>query len=215
MQNVTTGVAMPSLRPLSTFSTRRTRTGRRSSAITDALSAASVGARLAAISPARASGRLGNRTTATAVPARIDSGSPMASSRAVRGRSRRAAAGGTPEASPNSNRASVSSASAWTVWPSMSMLPIPQSELARSNPATMNTSGPVRSWRANQSDRIAHPKITAASAARAVSFIGRNPPVGGRPPQSSPAPCVSPTSARFEYAAPRLSKTAKFIPSSS
>ena len=85
MQNVTTGVAMPSFRPLSTFSTRRTRTGRRSSAMTDALSAASVGARLAAISPARASGRLGNRTTATAVPATIDSGSPMASSRAVSG----------------------------------------------------------------------------------------------------------------------------------
>ena len=145
MQNVTTGVAMPSLRPLSTLRTRRTRAGRRSSPITDALSAASVGARLAAIRPARASGRLGNRTTATAVPARIDSGRPMANKRPVSGRSRRAAAGGTAEASPNSNRASVSSASAWTVGPSTSTLPIPQSEFARNRPATMKTSGPVRS----------------------------------------------------------------------
>ena len=104
MQNVTTGVAMPSLRPLSTFSTRRTPIGSRSSAITEALSAASVGARLAAIRPASASGRLGKSTTASAVPATIDSGSPIASSRAVSGRSWRAAANGTVEASANSSR---------------------------------------------------------------------------------------------------------------
>ena len=110
MQNVTTGVAMPSLRPLSTFSTRRTPTGSRSSAITDALSAASVGARLAAIKPARARGKLGNSTTARAVPARIDSGNPIASSRVVSDRSWRAAANGTAEASANSNSASVISA---------------------------------------------------------------------------------------------------------
>ena len=53
----------------------------------------------------------------------------------------------------------------------MSMLPIPQLEFASTNPATMNTSGPVRLCRVNQSDRIAHPKMTTDNAARAASFI--------------------------------------------
>ena len=79
--------------------------GSRSSAITDALRAASVGARLAVIRPAKASGRLGNTSTAMAVPATIDSGSPIANNRDVKDRSWRAAAGGTPEASANSSAA--------------------------------------------------------------------------------------------------------------
>ena len=61
--------------------------GSRSSAITGALSAASVGARLAAIRPARARGNVGNSNAATTVPPMMESGSPMPSSRAVRGSS--------------------------------------------------------------------------------------------------------------------------------
>ena len=50
---------MPSLSPLSTLSSRRTRAGRRSSPMTDALKAASVGAREAPMSTASATGMLG------------------------------------------------------------------------------------------------------------------------------------------------------------
>ena len=105
MHSVTTGVAMPSLRPLSTLRTRRTRAGRRWSAITAALRAASVGAREAPISPASASGMLGNTSTASTVPATIDSGRPTPSRRPVSGRSRRAAISGTLDASANSSSA--------------------------------------------------------------------------------------------------------------
>ena len=66
---------MPSFIPLSMLSTRRTRIGSRSSEITEALKAASVGARLAPIKPASAIGRLGYSTTASAVPAMMESGS--------------------------------------------------------------------------------------------------------------------------------------------
>ena len=55
----------------------------------------------------------------------------------------------------------------------MLTLPMPQLEFASTNPATMKMSGPVKLWRANQSDRIAHPKMTIDKLARAASFICR------------------------------------------
>ncbi len=144
MQNVTTGVAMPSFIPLSTFSTRRTRIGSRSSAITDALKAASVGARLAPIKPARATGRLGNRTTASSGAGEDGQGQPdpeQAGGQAeVMARRRE----GTLEASANSRSPSVISARWCTVELSTSTLTIPQLEFPRRNPAARKTSGPVR-----------------------------------------------------------------------
>ena len=79
--NVTTGVAMPSLSPLSTLSARRNRSGTRRSLITCALSAASVGARAAPRNPARAHGNESNIRAATMPPRAIDSGRPMPRSR--------------------------------------------------------------------------------------------------------------------------------------
>ena len=142
MANVTTGVATPSFSPLSTLSTRRTRAGSRSSAITVALSAASVGARLAPITNASASGRLGNKMTAAAVPARMDSGSPIPSSREVNGRSCRTAFTGTADTSAKSTNPSVISARWCTVELSMSTSTIPQFGLARTNPANRKTERP-------------------------------------------------------------------------
>ena len=115
MQNVTTGVAMPSFSPLSTFSTRRTRTGSRSSAMTGALNAASVGARLAPIRAARASGGSGTAASGHPVPARIDRGRPDAEQpggqpEVTSGRGER-----TVEASAKSSRARVTSARWCTV----------------------------------------------------------------------------------------------------
>ena len=180
MQNVTTGVAIPSLSPLSTLSTLRTPTGSRSSAMTEALNAASVGARLAAIKPASATGKLGNTTIATAMPATIERGSPIPSRREVRGRSCRAAATGTADASANSSKASVISARWCTVELSMSTLTIPQLEFASSNPATRKTNGPVRLRAASHSDKTAHAKSTSARVTSVASFICAPLPVAVR-----------------------------------
>ena len=70
MQNVTTGVAMPSLSPLSTFSTRRTRAGgaRRRSPMRSARRRSAPGGGDQAGQGER---QLGNSSTASAVPARM------------------------------------------------------------------------------------------------------------------------------------------------
>jgi hypothetical protein len=60
MKRVTNGVAMPSLRPLSTFSARRIRTGTALLVTTASPSAASVGARMVAIKAAAAHPTSGN-----------------------------------------------------------------------------------------------------------------------------------------------------------
>ncbi len=162
---------MPSLSPLSTLSTRRTRVGSRSSAITGALNAASVGARLAAIRPAKAIGRLGKNRIASAVPATMDSGSPIPSKRAVSGRSRRAAVTGTAEASANNNNARVSSARWCSVELSRSTLTSPQRGFPRSRPPTARTNGPLRLSAVKRSASTAHPKITNPRATAVASFM--------------------------------------------
>jgi hypothetical protein len=60
MNRVTSGVAIPSLRPLSTLSARRIRTGTALLVTTARPSAASVGARIAATNAAAAHPTLGN-----------------------------------------------------------------------------------------------------------------------------------------------------------
>ncbi len=76
----TTGVANPSLRPLSTLSARRTRSAIRVSEMTVALSDASVAASTAATRMARIHVMWGSTTKPTTVPRAIDTGRPMASS---------------------------------------------------------------------------------------------------------------------------------------
>ena len=108
---LTNGVAIPSLRPLSTLSSRRIRFGIRASSMMVAPSAASVGATMAPMVAATHSEMPGMIPKAAAVPKPMVRGRPMASRRTGRPRSRRSSWMLTREASVNSTRASVTSAS--------------------------------------------------------------------------------------------------------
>ena len=113
----------------------------------------------------------GTRRAPPRCPAAIVRGSPSPRSRAVSGRSRRAAASGTADASANSSRASVISARWCTVALSTSTLTIPQLGLARSSPAPRKSSGPDRFRSANHSEPTDHPKTTRDSAMSVASLI--------------------------------------------
>ena len=94
----------------------------------------------------------------------MDSGRPIARRRAGSQTSRRNSVTFTREASENSTRASVTSATTWTEGASTWMSSGPQSGFARRYPATAKTSGPVRLCRARAPETIAHPKTSRASA---------------------------------------------------
>ena len=81
MASMTTGVAIPSLRPLSTVISRRIREGTAGLVTTGMPSAASVGASAAATSSASHTPSPGNSHTASSQPARMVSGRPTPSSR--------------------------------------------------------------------------------------------------------------------------------------
>ena len=81
MASMTTGVTMPSLRPLSTVMRRRIRSGTAGFVTTGTPSAASVGASAAPTSKASHTPRAGKSQPARPQPASTVSGSPTASSR--------------------------------------------------------------------------------------------------------------------------------------
>jgi hypothetical protein len=78
---MTTGVAIPSLRPLSTVISRRIREGTAGLVTTGTPSAASVGANAAAIGRASHRPIPGNSNTASSQPAKMVSGRPTPSNR--------------------------------------------------------------------------------------------------------------------------------------
>ena len=86
---MTTGVAMPSLRPLSTLISRRIREGTAGLVTTGTPSAASVGASAAPISSASHMPSPGNSQAASPQPAAMVSGRPTASRRSTRPASER------------------------------------------------------------------------------------------------------------------------------
>ena len=87
MANSTNGVHRPSLRPLSTLSIRRTRTGTTGLSTVAAPSPASVGATAAARSRSISAGIPGKRTRPSSHPAAIVRGRPTSRRRAIRPRS--------------------------------------------------------------------------------------------------------------------------------
>ena len=114
MQKVTTGVARPSFKPLSTLSARLIRIGTWGSATTGAPRAASVGASAAATN-AHSHGSKSNSRTATPKPSRIVSGRPISSSRTGSPASARNPRRLTREASEKSTSTSVTSTISRTV----------------------------------------------------------------------------------------------------
>ena len=108
-KSATNGVAMPSFKPLSTLSARRILTGTARFVKIARPSAASVGARIEAMSAAAAHPAEGKRSTATTVPSAIVSGRPTNSNRPGRWVSPSTSLSRTVEASANSKRASVNS----------------------------------------------------------------------------------------------------------
>ena len=170
METVTMGVAMPSLRPLSTLSARRSRIGIRSSLMTCKLNAASVGASDAPRNSASPQGRSKSSPAMTA-PSTTLRGKPMPRRRTGRVVSARSLLTLTRAASANSSSASVTSAMTWTDDASMSTGSGPQSALPRRYPAAANTSGPVTFRRARAPDSTAQAKTSTARAASVSTFM--------------------------------------------
>ena len=108
---MTMGVAIPSLRPLSTVRSRRTREGTTVLVTTGTPSAASVGARAAPTKRASQGLNPGKNHAASAQPNTIVRGRAMPSSRAYRPRSRRGSCTGSRAASEKSTQTRVISAS--------------------------------------------------------------------------------------------------------
>ena len=107
--NVTNGVAMPSLRPLSTLSARRILAGTTGFDTTARPRAASVGARIEAMRAAAAQRASGNKNFATIVPRMIVSGRPTSRSRVGKCESPFTSRSRTVAASAKSNTPRVSS----------------------------------------------------------------------------------------------------------
>ena len=114
MATVTTGVAMPSLSPLSTFSTRRTRSGTAGSVITAAPSAASVGASAAPTSSAIQTPMPSNIQHRQQRPGGDGERQPHREQACVQPRSARKSRSRTRAASANSTQTRVTSASTLT-----------------------------------------------------------------------------------------------------
>src|SRR5690242_13318672 len=114
MATTTTGVAIPSLSPLSTLSSRRILAGTAGFTITPAPRAASVGARAAPTSRASQMLMPWKSASASRTPRPIVRGSPIPSSRRHRPTSARRSRSLTRDASENRTRTRVISASAFT-----------------------------------------------------------------------------------------------------
>src|SRR5580693_887269 len=165
MATKTTGVAIPSLSPLSMLSSRRIRAGTAGFTITPAPRAASVGARAAPTSRASQTFMPLKSASASSIPRPIVSGSPIPSSRRHRPRSARRSANLTRDASENSTRIRVISASAFTssregAKPSGASRP-----WVSSKPASTKMIGAVTSYRSSRADSAPHTKTIAATIA--------------------------------------------------
>src|SRR6476660_2047084 len=159
MATNTIGVAIPSFRPLSTFSTRRIRGGTLGSDITDAPSAASVGASAA---PTRRAGQRPKPSNATAIsrPSTIVSGRPTPSSRTYTVRSRRNSRKRTLDASANSIQTKVTSAT--TLTSSGSTGTCRRSKISvRANPAATKTIADEMPARPNAAENTDHRNTVA------------------------------------------------------
>ena len=150
MSTVTTGVDRPSLRPLSTFSNRRTRDGTRVSVKTVAPSAASVGASSAAINAAAAQPCSGNIQYASRVPEAMVSGIPIRSRRKAGPRSTPTCRICRCEASEKSTKTRVTSAMGSSQWTSGVSGTSPKPVSPASTPTATNTIGAVTFDRANR-----------------------------------------------------------------
>ena len=150
---MTNGVAMPSFNPLSMLMARRTRTGIARSTSSGRLSAASVGARIEPIRRANARPSAGNRSQPTNAPAPIVRGSPMARSRAGTQAMLPACLRPIDEASENSSRASVSSASSWTDSDVTGAANAPTPDGPRTAPIVTRIIGPLTDSRSSRAAR--------------------------------------------------------------
>jgi hypothetical protein len=148
---MTMGVTMPSFKPLSTVMSLRILDGTARLVTTGRPRAASVGARAAATSRASQTPSCGNSQYASAQPARTVSGSPTASSRTIRPRSRRISPNGTPAASENSTHTNVTSTSGLSV--SLAAGAAMRPVTASIPPMATKTIGAVRSSRSSRPDR--------------------------------------------------------------
>ncbi len=175
MNRVTKGVAIPSLRPLSTLSARRIRVGTDLLVTTANPSAVSVGARIVAINAAAAHGISGNTRWATSAPARIVSGSPTNSSRVGRPASPSTSRSRTVEASENSSRASVNSVTVRTTSLVTDSGRTFSPAGPRTAPAATNTIGPEIHQRSSFDATSVYATTTTARAVR--------PPIGSPLPR--------------------------------
>ncbi len=166
--SVTNGVAIPSLSPLSTFSARRIRTGTFGSLKIGRPNAASVGARMAAMSAAKARPSPRSTIRATIVPSRIVSGMPIASSRPGSLASPRTLLKSTVEASANRRSARVSSTSILTGSVPGCRGSSPRPPGPRARPRTTNTIGIVTDQRPSLSAKAAYNTIATVKTASPV-----------------------------------------------
>src|SRR5436190_1776981 len=177
---MTTGVTMPSLRPLSTLRMLRTIGGTAGLVMTAAPSAASVGARAAPTSRASQTSKLSNMPAASSQPMTTVSGRAKTRSRTNTFASARSSAGRTREASENSTQTRVTSVISWTV--SRSSALSNGVAVERMAPTATNTMGAVKSARCNRADTAPHANTAAAMTATVAAVIRRWRSSRTRPP---------------------------------
>ena len=165
----TTGVAIPSLRPLSTVISRRIRDGTALFVTTGTPSAASVGAKAAATSRASQRSSPGRSQTATAHPSRIVRGRPKPSSRTQRPRSYRSSETRMRAASEKRTHTRVTSTSGLRFSGADGVSIVPSA--ARTTPTATKTIGAVRSARSSRAETIPHTKTAAAITATAETSM--------------------------------------------
>jgi hypothetical protein len=163
---MTTGVAIPSLRPLSTVMSRRTRDGTVGFVTTGTPNAASVGASAAATSRASHTSSPDTSQRASTHPSTMVSGRPIPSNRTYRPRSCRRSGTRTREASQKSTQTRVSSTSGLRLSGAVDESTRPSA--ARITPTTTKTMGAVRSARSSRAATIPHTKIAAVTTSTAV-----------------------------------------------
>ena len=176
---------MPSLRPLSTLSAWRIRTGTRRLETTAWPRAASVGARIAASNAASKSPKPSKSSQAATAPRAIGSGIPTSSMRTGRLWSRRSWARSMLAASENSTRIKVTSTSRCRA-----SLPIcsgisPKAAGPATSPNTVNNVGPVRIE--PSIFRLISPYATSASVIASMAITST---VSGASPSVSQTPVV-------------------------
>jgi hypothetical protein len=165
----TTGVAIPSLRPLSTVISRRIRDGTALFVTTGIPSAASVGANAAATSRASQRSSPGRSHTARAHPSRIVRGRPKPSSRIQRPRSCRRSDTRMRAASENRTHTRVTSTSGLRLSGADGASIVPSA--ARATPTATKTIGAVRSARSSRAETIPHTKTAAAITVTAATSM--------------------------------------------